>query len=59
MLVFAPLKALALNDVTLNEKDNGVIDTKLHFDDGFVGGLDLNITLKINIQQNILIKMVL
>ncbi len=50
MLVFAPLKALALNDVTLNEKDNGVIDTKLHFDDGFVGGLDLNITLSDNVK---------
>ena len=50
MLVLAPLKALAASRVTLTEKDNGVIDTKLLFDDGFVGGLDLNITLSDNVK---------
>ena len=50
MLVLAPLKTLAASRITLTEKDNGVIDTKLHFDDGFVGGLDLNILLSESVQ---------
>ena len=50
MLVLAPLKALAASRITLTEKENGVIDTKLHFDDGFIGGLDLNITLSDNVK---------
>ncbi len=44
MLLF-PLTTWATSKVEFTELDNGVIDTKLHFIDGFIGGLDLSISI--------------
>ena len=34
---------------SFTEAENGVIDTKIHFDDGFVGGLDLSLKISDNV----------
>ena len=44
-LLFPFISVSALTEINFEEKDNGRINTKLHFEEGFVGGIDITIKI--------------